>query len=109
MAKHPAAWWAKRVEELQKVGDPEEVARRHDVNAKTLVWWRAELARRAREASAGGPRLLPVVIEQPRSEAGRDVRELEVVVEIGAARLSLRGAVTGEHLGAIVGKLAASC
>lgn len=107
MSKHPAEWWAKRVEELRKVGDAAAVARRHGVKATTLVWWRSELARRAREAN-GAPRLLPVVIESAHAERARD-EDLEVVVEIGAARVSLRGAVTAEHLAVIVARLAASC
>jgi hypothetical protein len=81
------------------------------VTTRTLVWWRAELARRARDgAGAGrGPRLLPVVVDGRRDGRAAEGGGLEVVVEFGTARMSLRGAVTGEHLEAIVGRLAASC
>lgn len=110
MAKHPAEWWAKRVEELRRVGDPEVVARRHGVRSKTLLWWRAEFARRAREPGAGSPRLLPVVVEGAPGE-GFTARggELEVVVETGAGRVSVRGDVKAEHLDALVRRLVAAC
>jgi transposase-like protein len=85
-----------------------QIARRHGVRAESLKWWRWEFARRAREAS---PRLLPVVVApapaEPRSEPGG--RDIEVVVESGAVRLSVRGALSAEHLAVLVGAVARTC
>lgn len=107
MARHREDWWAKRVEELTKSGDAEAVARRHKVRMRTLVWWRSELARRARDRRQTGPRMLPVVVATSASEPTRT--EIEVVIEIGAARLSARGALSPEHLVALVGKVVERC
>ena len=105
MSRHVASWWAKRVEELSRGEDAESIARRHGVKARTLVWWRSELVRRAREkpASASGPRLLPVVVDRSR-RAIVEVRDdvLDVVVELDAARIVVRGAIRPEHLAALV-------
>jgi transposase-like protein len=99
MSRQSASWWAKRVEELSKGGDAAEIARRHGVKASTLVWWRSELAKRAREQRTASPRLLPVVVSgSPR--AGDDT--LDVIVELGAARVVVRGALSADHLAALV-------
>lgn len=105
--KHEAEWWAKRIEELDATGDARAVAEKHGVREKTLKWWRSELRRRAR-SRATKAQLLPVVVK-PRSTArpqtptvSRVVAPLEVFVEIGAARITLRGAVSAEHVAAIV-------
>jgi hypothetical protein len=103
MSRHKQEWWAKRVTELGRGGDAEQIARRHGVRARTLVWWRSELARRARALPSSGARLLPVVVDTSRARTvdERDAA-LEVVVEIGPARVCVRGAVTAEHLAAVV-------
>jgi transposase-like protein len=106
--RHTAQWWAERVAEFAQTGDARAVARRHGVNEGTLGWWRSELRRRAREGS--GPRLLPVVVRTapprvPAVQAG----ELEVFVEIGATRMTMRGAVSAEHLAAVVSASTRSC
>ena len=106
--KHTADWWVGPVAELAATGDARAVARRHVVRERTLIWWRSELRRRARETTA--PRLLPVVVRRasprPVATAGGG---LEVVVEIGAARMTLRGAVTIEHIAAIVTASSRAC
>ena len=85
--------------------DAESIARRHGVKARTLVWWRSELVRRAREKSAAAPapRLLPVVVDRSR-RAIVEVRDdvFDVVVELDAARVVVRGALRPEHLAALV-------
>ena len=111
MERHRADWWAKRIEELAQGGDAQEIARRHGVKARTLIWWRSQLRKRARERTGRKPRLLPVVV---RSAAGRAVPAapesgLEVFVEVGGARMTLRGAVRPEHLAAIVSASALAC
>jgi hypothetical protein len=108
MARHGAEWWAKRVEELDRGGDPEGVARRHGVRARTLIWWRSELRKRGR--TGPGPRLLPVVVSAvpPRAAAAlADV--LEVFIEIGVTRITMRGAVSAEHVSAIVTASTRAC
>ena len=105
MAKHDAAWWAERVEELAKGGDAKELARRYGVRERTLTWWRSELRRRA--ATGSRQRLLPVVVAPRRAEPART--ELEVVVETGMTRMVLRGAVGAEHLAAIVTASTRTC
>jgi transposase-like protein len=111
MERHRADWWAERVDELAQGGDADEIARRHGVRTRTLIWWRSQLRRKSRaKASKKQPRLLPVVV---RSTA-RPVRvgpesALEVFVEVGGARMTLRGAVRPEHLAAIVSASARAC
>ena len=106
--RHTAGWWAKRLSEVGQAGDARAVAQRHGVKERTLIWWRSELRRRARKASS--PRLLPVVVRAgpPRGPAAH-VDELEVFVEVGAARMTMRGSVTAEHLSAIVTASARAC
>ncbi len=96
--------------ELAASGDARAVARRHGVRERTLIWWRSELRRRSREAT--GQRLLPVVVRRAPQRAAAVHTSgdgLEVVVEIGAARMTLRGEVTGEHLAAIVAASSRAC
>jgi transposase-like protein len=106
--RHTAQWWAERVEEFAQTCNARAVARRHGVKERTLVWWRSELRRRAREGT--GPRLLPVVVRTvpPRVAAGH-ADELEVFVEVGATRMTMRGAVSAEHIAALVTASTRSC
>ncbi len=100
MARHRASWWAKRIEELSNGVDAGEIARRHSVKERTLVWWRSELARRARDERVCEPRLLPVVVHDAPAAAHGST--LDVVVEVGAARVTVRGRLTHDQLAAIV-------
>ena len=100
MARHRASWWAKRVDELSNGVDAGDIARRHGVRERTLVWWRSELARRARDDRACEPRLLPVVVRD--APAAKQGSTLDVVVEVGAARVTVHGALTADQLIAIV-------
>ncbi|WP_394820507.1 hypothetical protein [Pendulispora albinea] len=103
MARHDANWWAERVKELAQSGDAAGIARRHSVRERTLIWWRSELERRAR--TAGPTRLLPVVVTRPATVE----RDIELVVEAGPARITMRGAITAEHLAALVAAAARAC
>ena len=106
--KRTADWWAKAVAELDATGDTAEVAWRHGVRTATLIWWRSELRKRARGAAT--PKLLPVVVRESSARAALDIATaLEVVVEIGAARVTMRGAVSPEHLAAVVSAAARTC
>jgi len=108
--RHNAEWWAGPVAELAASGDARAVARRHGVTERTLIWWRSELRKRSREATE--QRLLPVVVGRAPQRAAAvrtPADELEVVVEIGAARMTLRGDVTAEHLAAIVTASSRTC
>lgn len=105
MARHDAGWWAERLEELARGGDAAEIARRYGVRERTLIWWRSELRRRSRDKTK--QRLLPVVVAPRRVEAARP--DLEVVVEVGPSRMVVRGAVSAEHLAAIVAASARVC
>jgi transposase-like protein len=107
--RHTAAWWTDRVAELTKTGDARTVARRHGVKERTLKWWRLELRRRARDGK--GARLLPVIVSTPPPSPApvAVTADLEVFVEVGAARMSVRGAVSAEHLAAIVTASASTC
>ena len=108
MTRHPAIWWAQRIEELAAAGDARAVARRHGVKVRTLIWWRSELRKRSRNAA--GPRLLPVVVTaESECVSGSRHDELEVFVEIGGARMTVRGAVTADHLAAIVTASTRTC
>ena len=44
MERHRADWWAERLEELAQGGDADEIARRHGVRARTLIWTTANTA-----------------------------------------------------------------
>lgn len=108
--RHTADWWAERVGELAATGDARGIARRHGIRERTLIWWRSELRRRERELTrhGGPPRLLPVVVKTPPKAPAANA-ELEVFVEIGATRLSMRGDIRAEHLVAIVSAAARAC
>jgi transposase-like protein len=98
MAKHDPEWWAERVAELARGVDASEIARRYGVSRRTVVWWRWKLGRRG---APSRPRLLPVVVRSapaPVVVGG----ELEVVVEIGATRMTMCGSVSAEHVAAVV-------
>ncbi len=110
MGRHRADWWAERLEELAQGGDAEEIARRHGVRVRTLIWWRSQLRRRSPAKSRKKPRLLPVVV-RPHAPTVRVAAAsvLEVFVEVGASRMTLRGAVTAEHVAAIVAASSRAC
>jgi len=105
MAKHEAAWWAERLEELARGGNAKEIANRYGVRERTLIWWRSELGRRS--SKRGKQRLLPVVVAPRRVEPVSPV--LEVVVDVGMTRMILRGTVSAEHLAAIVAASTRTC
>lgn len=107
MRGHTAEWWAARVDELATVGDARVVAKRHGVKARTLIWWRSELRKRGRKEAR--PRLLPVVVAAETSAASSGRDEIEVFVELGSTRVTVRGAITAEHLAAIVRASPRSC
>jgi len=112
MERHRAEWWAERLEELAQGGDADEIARRHGVRTRTLIWWRSQLPRKALSRKKAGkkPRLLPVVVRAaPRAVLAPVEPALEVFVEVGAARMTLRGAVTPEHVAAIVSAASRAC
>ena len=97
MKKYRAAWWSERVAELASGGEVRAIAERYGVKERTLIWWRAELGRR------GDPRLLPVAMSlKPQSAGGVGSNALEVVVELGSARVTLHGSVSCEQLTALV-------
>lgn len=97
------------VAEIGATGDARAVARRHCVNERTLKWWRGELHRRRREDKRPAQRLLPVVVRAATQASVARADELEVFVEVGATRMTLRGAVRVEHLAAIVTASARAC
>ena len=108
MARHRAEWWAERLEELAQGGDAEEIARRHGVRTRTLLWWRSHLPRKARAAKGRKARLLPVVVRHATRLVGA-VPDFEVLVEVGGTRMTLRGAVTAEHIAALVTASTRAC
>jgi hypothetical protein len=110
MTRHDAAWWTIRVDELRRGGDARAIALRDGVNWRTLLWWRTQLGKKARETAGRGPRLLPVIVrDAPRTPPVGRGAELDVLVEIGGTRMTLRGTVTAEHLAAIVSASARAC
>jgi transposase-like protein len=102
MARHKSEWWQQRLAEVDEGAEVEDVARQHGVRAKTLIWWRTELKRRARKRTS--PRLLPVIVSSPRPAA----TDIAILVEVGAARMHLKG-VTAEYLGAVINAVARRC
>ena len=110
MERHPAEWWAKRVDELAEGGNADAIARQHGVRTRTLIWWRSQLRRKSRDKRGRKPRLLPVVVRTPARAAPAGAEPgLAVFVEVGGARMTLRGEITGEHLAAIVSAAARGC
>lgn len=112
MKRHDAQWWSERVAEFEQTKDAEEVAQRYGVRAKTLLWWRTELRKRARSSSGSDPvrrnsaRLLPVVVRAQTTSSATEAAEL--VVENRDVRMTMRGA-TPEHLEAIVTAMTRGC
>jgi transposase-like protein len=96
------------VDEIARGGDAELIARRHGVRASTLRWWGTEFRRRARERPASAT-FLPVVVAPAFAEAAASSADIDVVVELGAARITLRGAVSVAHVEVIVRGLASRC
>jgi transposase-like protein len=94
MERHTAAWWSELVAEVERGGDARGIARRHGVKERTLFWWRAEVRKRG-----GRTRLLPVTVAAGLSPPLQDV---EVVLEFSSARVTVRGAVTAEHIAALM-------
>lgn len=72
MKRHPRSFWAGLVDELRAGASAAEVARRHRVREKTLIWWRSKLGGRTSDS----PRLLPVV----QGSVPVAVRHVEVAV-----------------------------
>ena len=114
MKKHAAEWWVKRVEELADGVDADTIFRRYDVKKRTLLGWRPSLRATPRATphatTRRAPRLLPVEVRAAPFNAvvSRD-SALELVVDVGTLRLTLRGEVTAEHLAAIVSASARAC
>ena len=109
MARHDAKWWADRLEEVTKGESARDVATRYGVREKTLIWWRSELERRSRKKPR--PRLLPVVVAaEPRANLRSEAEgSMFVEIEFAGLRMSMRGAVSPEHLAAIVKASAREC
>ena len=101
MKRHRAEWWQQRVEELERGASVDDIARRHEVRPATLVWWRSELERRGR--SSRKQRLLPVVLQpmQPASIASAP-DSIEVVIEAGSTRVTVRGHLDVARLAAVM-------
>jgi transposase-like protein len=103
--RHTAEWWARRVDELEAGGDAAAIAAKHGVKAATLRWWRTEIRRRRK----GEPRLLPVIVTETGRSAASAHADVEFIVEVGAARVTMRGALSPEHGAALVAALARGC
>jgi transposase-like protein len=109
MARHRADWWRKRADEVAAGGDADVIARRHGVRASTLRWWGTEFRRRAREAPESAT-FLPMVVAPAAARAPVALAsDVDIVVEVGAGRLSLRGAVSAAYVEAIIRGLASRC
>ena len=113
MQRHSSEWWRKRVEELEKGDEVAALAKRHNVREIQLVWWQREFKRRGSAATEAPAQFVPVVVakELPSmvTESVAPATVLEVIVEVGHGRVSLRGAVTTGHVEAIVRGLAGQC
>lgn len=120
MARHDAGWWAERVAELERVGDAERIARRHGVTVKLLKWWRWKLRSEATKAEVDTTqrarvrrdeqRLLPVVLAtEPAVTADEREPDATTIIETSRGRISIRGTLTPEQLGAVVAELVRGC
>jgi hypothetical protein len=109
MSRHGAEWWAERLKEMAETGDADGIARRYGVRPKTLLWWRSELRRRGHQPSHAATRLLPVVVAHTPARSAPASSDVEMVVEIGPMRMTMRGSVTAEHLAALVAASAKAC
>lgn len=97
MKRHPKAFWAELVAELEAGATPADVARRHRVRETTLRWWRTQL----RHAPAV-PRLLPVL-----SVPTIATRHLEIAV--GGAVLRVEQGTDVEYVAALARAMARAC
>jgi hypothetical protein len=100
MDRHSETWWTERVSELAAGARPSDVAAQHGVRERTLLWWKAELARRARR-SGKAQRLIPVVIRNVSDSAQVAAVALDVSLETKRGRLTVRGALEASHLSAL--------
>lgn len=94
MKRHPRAFWAGLVAEIDRGAAVGEVARVHGVAVSTLRWWRWTLRRETRSSS---PRLVPVVL---RAGAG-------AAIAAGHVDISVRGLVVRVGIGTDVDYAAA--
>jgi transposase-like protein len=63
MQRHPRAFWADLVADVERGASVGAVARRHGVHPSTLRWWRSEFRR---DAAPAVQRLVPVVVSGAR-------------------------------------------
>jgi hypothetical protein len=104
MERHASTWWAARVAELEAGASAKGLARRYQVRMRTLLWWQAEFRRRSRRRPKE-QRL--VAVELTKSSQGfgasepRMMPELEAAFETKRGRLTVRGALSAEHLSAL--------
>lgn len=88
------------------------------MTVKLLKWWRwrlrdderqvAEAQREHPRARASEERLLPIVVA-PTEERGLDDGSSTTIIETTRGRISIRGALSAEQLGAVVAELVRGC
>jgi transposase-like protein len=95
-------WWAARVAELEGGASAASIGRRYQVQPRTLLWWQAEFRRRSRRTPKE-QRLVAVEITQSSQQfdGGRKAPEVEAAFETKRGRLTVRGALSAEHLSAL--------
>lgn len=106
MERHSSTWWAARVAELEAGAGVASVARRYQVRERLLLWWRAEFRRRSRKTTQK-QRLVAVEIAPLSQREHRMAPEIEAAFETKRGRLTVRGALSAEHLSALAGVLRA--
>lgn len=104
MKRHPRAFWAGLVAEVEAGAAIVEVARRHKVRESTLRWWRTQLRR-----AAPGPRLVPV-LGQVSVHGPTPVRpSRHVELAISGAVLRFEEGTDVEYVVALARAVSAAC
>jgi transposase-like protein len=99
-------FWKKLSAEVDRGRSIIQVARRHRVRPKTLLWWRWQLHRGEQRAKpARSPKLLPVHVPSGEAVVGRSHFE----VQVGRVHLRAEAGTDVEYVAALVAALRARC
>jgi len=103
-AKRSRSWWRRAVRRWERSGlGAEEFARREDLKASTLRWWRSELRREGSESTSTPVPLAVHVVEQDGNAAnGADGA---ITIEVGELVVRLAPSTDVDYVAALVQRL----
>ena len=98
----PRQYWEDLLAEVESGQTVAEVAQRHGINKRALLWWYGTLRKERREqapASRAKPRLLPVVVQDAKTKVD-STRTL--LVEVNGVRVRVESGTEIEYVAALV-------